>query len=196
DYVLLTQDQRGVPTLPSFLDRDSSWAMVFDDDAAVLYVRRASMPAVAARFGYAVMRGSDLGMNEALSACSRQPAFRATLRREARRQRASSPYSVRAETLLGVLAAMDGEVDSARVHFRNALEIDLMAPRVREKLGLIALQQGDLDEAARDFRSEYSLNGWTRGYDFRMGQLYAARGDMKRARAAYRKELERQPMNA
>ena len=194
EYVLLLHDPRTVPTLPDFLDRDSTWAMVFNDDAAVLYVRKAAMPELARRVSYHVLRGSDPGMNEALARCAGDASTRAKLREEAGRERASSPYAVRAETLLGVLAAMDGEFASAADHLREALRIDPAAPRVHEKLGLLALAQRKFDEAEREFRTEYARFHW-KGWDFRMGQVYAGRGDLERAAAAYERELERQPGN-
>ena len=101
---------------------------------------------------------------------------------------------MRAETLLGVLAAMDGEFASAADHLREALRIDPAAPRVHEKLGLLALAQRKFDEAEREFRTEYARFHW-KGWDFRMGQIYAGRGDLERAAAAYERELERQPGN-
>jgi tetratricopeptide (TPR) repeat protein len=195
DYVVLAPYSSGMLTLPAFVKSDSAWAMVYDDDAGSLYVRRSSFPTVARDYQYDLLSASDFALIRILAACGTDTLLRQRLRHDALRQLGSAPHSARARMLLGVLDAMDADFVAATRYFREALAIDPFAPRLREKLGLLALAQGHFSDARRYFRDENRIVGWPDGYDFRMGQVSAAEGDINAARRAYLRELSKHPAN-
>ncbi len=107
DYALLHRryaDRRGLPDL---LDRHPRWALVFVDDVAALYVRReGSMAAVARRFGYRILHGSRVDLDEAIREAAADSAFRAVLRSELERQARESPVNFYGRRMLRAVSGL------------------------------------------------------------------------------------------
>ena len=136
DWVLLAFRQDLGDHLLDALDRDTSWVMVFSDDAAELYVRGAGPFAdVARREGYRVISGGREGRTRLVAAAEADPRVRARAIAECERILAGSPGNGQAHRLLGYFALMDGSAGDARAHFEAAIRLDPRAAGVRERLG-------------------------------------------------------------
>lgn len=87
DYVLLDRVQFGADRLMDFVDADSSFALVFVDDAAALYVRRSGRLApVARRFAYRALPAAPTGRRERLIASLADTTLRRQVRAELSRE--------------------------------------------------------------------------------------------------------------
>ena len=196
DYALLARHQGPDDRLPDWLEADSTWALVFADDAAMLYVRRGGALEPVARdqgfrhYGAGRARSSELG-----AACVRDPALRGEVESELDRQIGSSPRNAISRTLLGTLLFLDGRTTAAREQLERALSVDPTAPRAWERLGTISLSASEPARALREFRRERALNGPSSMLDFRMGQAWQQLGDIPKARAAYRSAFLRDAGN-
>jgi hypothetical protein len=187
------------PDLP-FLDRrdaDSSWALVFVDDAAAVYLRR--VPRFARTIeahAYRLLPGGAARLATLQAAATADSAVRQALAAELERAIAASPASSRAGFVLGGIAALEGRLDDAERAFRRALEADPDTRRLHEGLGAIAAARGDHEVAIAEYRTEGRIGGWSRGVRARLGDAYAALGRLDAARRAYRAELALDPANA
>ncbi|MBI5709906.1 MAG: hypothetical protein HZC42_06320 [Candidatus Eisenbacteria bacterium] len=195
DWCLLRRAVHDDPLLAS-LDADSAWAQVFSDDAAVLFVRRSSFPALARDSAYRVVPADPGNVRRLGARAAADSALRAAAARELARQVAGSPWHAGSLGLLANIALIEGRLDDGRSLLERALAVDPFLPRARERLGLVALARGRPREALRQFEDEWRLNGWTRGLDLRRGQVAQAEGDLRKARDLYRRELRRDPGNA
>jgi Flp pilus assembly protein TadD len=197
DYLLLARGQESGSRLPDFLDRDSSWAMVFTDDAAELFVRRdGPLRAVADSFGYRVLPAGQVMRERLVGRAATDSALRAWAIAEVERAVRSSPRNGLAHRLLGVFALMEGRLGDARRHLEAALAEKPRLPHAHELLAWAALAERHPRGAIRELALERRLHGPARGLEFRLGQAYGQLGDLERARAAYRHEVERDPGNA
>ena len=191
DYALLERKTvvRGVQVL-EFLGADSGWALVFEDDAAALFVRRAGpLGAVADSFAYRLL-GPDSARLAALGrASSRDSTLRTRVRGELLREIAASPYHAIALSLLANVDILDGRLDAARAHLREALALDSRVPHAHERLGNMALDAGDAREALREFQLERRLWVDPHDLDLRTGHAWRMLGDARRAREWYREAL-------
>jgi tetratricopeptide (TPR) repeat protein len=187
DFALLARRQGPNDRLLDWIEADSTWALVFADDVAALYVRRGgALEPVARGQGYRRLgagrtRGSELG-----AACLADSALRAGVEAELERQIAASPRNATSRAQLGNLLLLDGRTAAAREQLERALGVDPAAPQVWARLGTISLGASDPARALREFRRERALNGPSSALDFRMGQAWQRLGDLAKARAAYR----------
>jgi hypothetical protein len=134
-WVLLAFRQDPGDHLLDVLDRDTSWVMVFTDDAAELYVRSAGPFAdVARRNGYRAVPGGREGRTRLVASAGADPDVRARAVAECERIVSGSPWNGQAHRLLGYLALMDGRPADARAHFEATLRLDPRAAGVRERL--------------------------------------------------------------
>ncbi len=199
DFELIVFPRYAENDLP-FLDRrdaDSTWALVFVDDAAAVYARRGPRFAgLIAAHGYALLPGGAARLARIQPAAAADSALRGALAAELRRAAASSPASSRALYLLGSIAALEGRLEEAERDFRRALAADPVTRRVHEGLGAIAALRGDHEAAVAEFLAEGRIGGWPRGVRARLGDSYAALGRTGPALAAYRAELAEDPGNA
>ena len=125
EWALLARLTFAADRLPDIIEADSTWALVFQDDAAMLFVRRAGpMRAIAERFGYRVVPAGNQKLAALSQALGRDPALRAAFRAELERTTRESPYTAQAHTLLANLAQAEGRIDDARTEFRLALSAD------------------------------------------------------------------------
>ena len=183
--------------LPDMLDADSTWALVFRDDNACLYVRREGRyRELAAREGYFVVPGGADQLEVMGEACARDPRVRAAAYRELLRQIASSPFNARASSVLANLDWMEGRTDLAAARLNHALALDPRVVTAHERLGMIALRAGDAARARREFDAEAKLGLGGGELDLHRGEAFEALGQRAEAVRAYRRQLEQRPEDA
>src|SRR5262249_40661104 len=111
--------------LPDILDADTTWALVFRDDNACVYVRRSGDYAdVASEDRYSILGGGESRLIEIGPELARSPAFRDSAVREITRQLESSRFNARASSLLANLDFMAGRIEDARSRLTHALAVD------------------------------------------------------------------------
>jgi hypothetical protein len=198
DYVLVSRYHTGWGALLDFLDADrATWALVFADDAAALYVRRAGpLGAVAERYGYRHVPAGVAGLAPLGQAASADSALLRTVEDELRRQARESRYNAQAYSLLARIAFTQGRLDDARRDTEASLAADPLTPGEHERLGIIALRQNRAADAVAEFRREQRLVLDPSMLDLRLGQSYAALGDAGRARGFLLRVLKHDPGNA
>lgn len=197
DYLVLDRNQDPGDHLPDFLDQDTTWVMVFADDAAELLVRRRGpLAAVADSFAYRVLPAGRAGRERLVRDCGADTTLRVRAVAELERQAAGSPWNGHAHHLLGLFAAMDGRTADARAHLVRALEKKPLLPGAHELLGLVALEQNRARDAVREFERERALHGPAARLEVGLGQAWQRLGDPGRARAAYLRALRLEPENA
>jgi hypothetical protein len=197
DWALLDREQVGDDRLLDLLDRDSSWTMVFSDDAAELLVRRdGAVGALADSFAYRLIPAGRQGRSQLGALCERYPALRAAAERELDRMIAESPSNGAASHLRGTFALMDGDRAAARRHLERALALDPLLPGVHEMLGALALEDGRPRDALRELNQERRLHEPPLGSFYRSGLAFQALGQSGRAWAAYRRELALHPQHS
>ncbi len=197
DYALVSRFHSGWGRLLDFLDADSTWALVFADDAAALYVRRGgALDSVATRYAYRLLPGGTERLAPLGQASVADPALRRGIEAELLRQTRGSPYNSQAFSLLARAAYYEKRLADARRYTALGLAAEPLMPGEHERLGLIALAEGRPRDALAEFRRERRLVTTPAGLDLRFGQAYAALGDVHRARAHLLRELKRDPGNA
>jgi tetratricopeptide (TPR) repeat protein len=196
DYAVLRRLAYPGDQLLDILDADTSFARVFQDDAAALYVRRSGALAVIAEsLAYRALPAGTQGMTAIGQAVATDPRIRSAVRRELEREVAESPYRAAALVRLGNLALLEGNGREAHERYAEAIRIDPFTPHAHERLGLLALAEGRPRDALRELALERRLSGRSPGYDLRVGQAYQMLGDRRRARSHYREEWRRDPGN-
>jgi len=193
DYVLYERDQVPGDSLLDFLDRDPRFALVFGDDAAEVLVRRDRFPGVVDSFAYRFLPAGKAGRYALGPACRADPALRRGAEIELDRMIAASPLNGGASHLRGFLAAMDGDLETARASLAQALRIKPLLPNLHDLLGSIALQQGRFRDAVREYDAERRLHDPPPGIFYHTAIAWQELGRLDRARAFYRRELERDP---
>ena len=141
------------------LDADSSFALVFLDDAAALYVRRhGPLAAVARAYGYRFLPGGRAAIGALGAACARDSALRGRVRIELERQAKGSAYDATAQSLLASIAMQESRWEDARVALTRALHVDPTTPRLHERLAIVALAESRWDDAAREIARERRID--------------------------------------
>ncbi len=192
-WVLLNRRQVVGDHLLDFLDRDSTFALVFLDDAAALYARRGGVLDPLTQRGYRLIPGGRAALAALGERCAEDPVLRERARIELERQVDGSPWNAAAHSLLANIALMEHRATAARFHLERALEADPLIPRTHERLGDLALEGGDPRAAIREYRLELVTNEPPPQIELRMGRASEALGDPGAARAHYRAELKRDP---
>ncbi|MEK7329995.1 MAG: tetratricopeptide repeat protein [Candidatus Eisenbacteria bacterium] len=197
DYALLYRRQLGGDRLLDALDADRSWALVFLDDVAAVFVRRdGPLAAVADRFAYRTAPAGRSAIAALGRACERDTVLRAQAEAELARQSAGSPHDAMASSVLATLELMDGRLDEAEARLRHALEVDPDLPRAHERLGMIALAAGRPHDAVRELERALADRPVTPGLHFALGRAWRQLGRPAKAREQYRAELRRDPGHA
>jgi hypothetical protein len=192
DYLVLKSDEGPADSALTIADRDTTWARVFGDDAAYVYVRRdGPFARLAADSAYTVLPAAARARTELGRRTTVDPILRRSAERELLREVAGSPYHGRALDLLANIALFEGRWDDARRRLTAAVALLPHRSGLREKLGLVDLQQGRPREALRWFEAERRAIGYRGGLDFRRGQVAQAEGEPHRAQALYRREIRR-----
>src|SRR5262249_37501361 len=160
-------------------------ALVFVDDVAALYVRRAgALAPVAERFGYRLLPGGSARITDLQRRCSADSLVRQDLEAELRRAIASSPRDAQSRSLMAAVANMKGRTDEARAQLLAALAVDPNTKRAHERLGLLALEAGDPRGALAEFQEELRRNGALPGLWMRIGEAQRRLGKASAAASA------------
>lgn len=160
EYVLLERHQDPGDHLLDVLDSDTTWTMVFADDAAEIYLRRSGIfHDVVARHGYSVIPGGRDARLAIMTAVERDSLLRVAAIAEAERMVETSPWNGYAHRLLAYFALMDERYDDAEAHFQETLRQQPGVARVRELLGFLAMRAGRPQEALRYYEDERDTFG-------------------------------------
>jgi len=194
DWVLLSGATPGSPRLANYLDADTTWALVFVDDEAVLWLRRdGSCAGIAREHAYRFMPGGTAAIGPLGLRAARDSTIRGPIREEFERAIRSSPWNARSHAFAGTLALLEARWADAATHFAEAARQQPAEGELRERMGLALLHGGDAAGALAAFRATRNLRpNWPEG-DLRMGQALAALGRRDEARRAYERSLARHP---
>jgi hypothetical protein len=173
------------------LDADSTFALVFYDDNAALYARRAGpMKAVADSFAYRLLVAGSARAGE-LQRASQDSAGRAALAREIARNLRESSWHATSLSLEANLLMLADRWSDARDTLRAALSIDPLLPFAAQRLSGAALALGRPREAMdwanyeerHHRRSDLTDELRTRAH-MALAELTARRAESARAAAA------------
>ncbi|MBI1797142.1 MAG: tetratricopeptide repeat protein [Candidatus Eisenbacteria bacterium] len=194
DYVMVQRVEIGTDRLLDVLDADSTWALVFADDAAAVFVRRGgALDSTAARDAYRLVPAGVVRLEALGAAVARDTVLRARVVAELDRQVADSPWNANALSLLANLDLVAGRYGAARSLLARALRVDPTLGRAHERLGIMAMDEGRTREAIAEFERERALNPHLTRVALRLGRAWQRLGDPGKARAWYRRELEIDP---
>jgi tetratricopeptide (TPR) repeat protein len=196
DYAIVDRQTPFQYRLLDFFDEDSTWSLVFVDDAAALYLRRTgATAAVADSFRYRAWPAGYSNIGEVYQRYRADPSVRAEVDRELARQVESSPWNAMAHNYRANLALLSNRPTDAERELRAALAVSPRVLTAHERLGLIALQQGRARDALHEFMLERRDDPRTTRLEMAIAEAWRELGDFGRARAWYRREIERQPDN-
>jgi hypothetical protein len=197
DYVLLNRILVPGERLPDMLDADSTWALVFLDDRAALWVRRGSpASAHATADEYHLLSGGPARLQDLQSRWGADSALADRVARELRRSAASSTQSAGAWNLLARVEFSRGRLAEAKAALERAVAPDQeRAPGAHGMLALIALLEDRPADAVAEARREQADSPRRRGMNALIARAYVRLGDLPRARAAWRRELAVDPEN-
>ena len=177
------------------VEADTSWALVFADDAAAVYVHREGpLRGVARRLGYTWAAIGRARLAALGARCVADSVVRGEVRAELERMAAASPFSSSAHSLLANLAMMDRRFDEARRHLEEGRREDPQMPRYHERLGLIALRENQPAQAVVHLERERRVQDRS-DLEMEIGTAYALGGRADRARSCYRRALALDPGN-
>lgn len=198
EWLLLPRVQYGGQHLLDELDADSTtWALVFMDDAAVLYLRRTGRLAkLAERDRYHYLPAGDRRLASLGELSFTDSLARGAIRAELERNRASSEWNGGAHSLLANVALNEGRWTEAVGELRAALGVAPAIPELHKRLALALYWSGDPAAAVKEFREERWLRPSTAGLDAGEGAALRALGRTAEARQAYERALARNPNDA
>ncbi len=186
DWVISMRGSSSRVGLLDFLDADTTWALVFADDVAALYLRRDGRCAEQARaHSFRRLPGGTRALGDLGARAWADTAVRRELDQDLARALASSEWNGRANSLAANLALQDGRWADAARHLRQAMRFETGEEVLHGRLGLALLFGGDPAGALREFEREARANpGWDE-YPLRRGQALQALGRPAEARVAY-----------
>lgn len=186
DWVLMMRSTTLRTDIVDFLDADTTWAQVFADDAAVLFLRRDGRCAQQARDS--AYRWLPAG-TRALASLQERTWSDSTVRREVRqelgRMIAASEWNGRANALAANIALQEGAWTEAATLLRRAIQLQVSERLLHGRLGLALLFGGDAPAALREFDLEARMNREWDEYDLRRAQALQTMGRIAESRAAY-----------
>jgi tetratricopeptide repeat protein len=196
DYILLLRKQEGDNRLLDVLDADTTWALVFADDAATIYLRRSGpLAPIAARLGARPLPAGGAGLAALGRAMAADTTMVEWVAEGLRARAAASPMNSRDLALLANVELARGRLGDARRLLEQALAVDPLTDRGHMLLGMIALAEDRPREAVTEFERQRAISPRMAGVAIRLGQAWHRLGDLGRARAAYRRELAIDPGN-
>ncbi len=197
DYVIRSRLGFQSDSLLDRLDADSTWALVFVDDAAALYVRREGpLAGVAREFAYHELPAGARRLGPLGARCATDSALRARTAAELERVVAGSPHHGQALILLANIALTEGRLADAQALLERAIASSPETTGAHQRLAIIALEEGRARDALREIGREQFIDGPSAALDVLAGRSWRSLGQPGRARAAYRSALRRQPENA
>ena len=134
----------------NFLDADSSWALVFVDDVAAIYIRRPL--AVPESLIYQVVPGGMEHLARLGETIDRVPGLRSRFRDELERVTRESQASSSALSLLATLDIQEQRWGGARLHLAEAHRIDPLLPMYYTRLAQIDEAERRWSDRLRDLR--------------------------------------------
>lgn len=139
DYIVLERHQDPGDRLLDVIGADTTWTMVFADDAAELFVRRRGLFAdIARESGYQWVPAGREGRLQMMQAVEQDSLLRVAVGAEVQRMADASPLNGHAHRLLGYFALMDDRFADAERHFLETLRLQPGIARIRELLGFLS----------------------------------------------------------
>lgn len=193
DFALLRRLRARGDVLADVLDADSTWALVFTDDAAALYVRRAGrFAALADSCGYRWAAGGPAKLEQSWAAAMADSVTRRGFARELERMAAESPVNSTASSLLAYVADFEGRHEDARRDLARAHDVDPGLPRYHDRLGLALMSEGRLAAARKEFAA--AARRHESPYpDFEIGLAWLREGNVAEARRALARSVATHP---
>ena len=151
-YAILEPPMDPLDHLAGQLFDRPDWALVFADDAGLLFVRRDLHPAVAAARGYRILSPDYAELGALAARALADTALRRELTAELERARRESPWNSRASLWLGLLALAGGQPREALGHFDRVESLAPITPGLALRQGLAHEELGDADGARRAYR--------------------------------------------
>ncbi len=137
DWVLLDRPRTEWNHLPDHLDADPAFALVFADDAALLYLRRDGADSLLARrFAFRVLPGGTASIARVGATVAASPVARAALRADLRRALADSRWNGGAHSLLANVDLLEGRWGDAVAQLDSARRADPSLPLLAERARL------------------------------------------------------------
>lgn len=196
DWALVIRDRERPDPLVDFLDRDSAFACVFQDDIAGLFVRRGgALDSLARTQAYRFVPAGAASLASLGPQWSRDPVLRSEMRAELERAVAASPWNEQAKSLLASFALVDGRFAEARRLLEQVLQVNPRASRAWLRLGVVELQLGRPRKALDALEQERRLQGGSASVFLYEGSAFASLGDRDRARSSYLRALSFDPDN-
>ncbi len=150
DWVLLRRRQGALHHLLDYLDADSTYALVFADDVAALYLRRhGALADVARRHEYGWVPAGERLLPFMVQGVQRDAGTRRLVREELLRQIADSPRTAQARSQLASLEGLDGHPARMLQLLQEAAAIDPRSPRIAERIRVVRERLGLPPEHAR-----------------------------------------------
>lgn len=185
-YVLLRRLGARGDRLLDIIDADTTWALVFADDAAALYVRGTRFNQEGyPKTRYWVVPGGSARLAD-LPRIISNPQARELFRLELDGMVSSSPHNSIASSLRATLNLLDGRPTEASRDLEQAHQQDPLIPRYWSRRGDIARLQGHLQVAVDSYLREPAT--WRDPVlAVRVAKCYQALGQHDKAKSAYRR---------
>ena len=151
-YAILEPPMDPLDHLAGQLFHRPDWALVFADDAGLLYVRRDLYPAVATARAYRLMSPDYAELGALAARAQADSALRRELVAEFERARRESPWDARASLWLGLLALAGGRPREALGHFDRVERLAPITPGLALRQALAHERLGDREGARRAYR--------------------------------------------
>jgi hypothetical protein len=150
-YAVLEPPMNPIDRLAVQLFHRPDWALVFADDAGLLFVRRDRAPTFTAERAYRLM-SPDYGELGAVAARTQgDPGLERALTAELERSRRESPLDARASLWLGLLALARGHAREALRWFDHVERLAPATPGVALRQGMAHELLGDREGARREY---------------------------------------------
>src|SRR5262249_39098928 len=154
------------------VDADSTWALVFVDDTAALYVERHSLASVADSFAFHRLGGGAQRLSTVLAEAASDSSLSQALRAELERASSDSHWNATAQSVLANLDMLEDRSAEARRSLRAVLAVDPQFVTAHYRLGVVALFEHSAQDAIREFENERSVSGYTLAVDLGLGMAY------------------------
>lgn len=188
DWIVMMRSAGSRRDIVDVLDADSTWALTFADDVAVVYLRRNGRCATqAVQWAYRVMPGGTRALGELGERTWSDSTLRRALDAELARAMKESEWNGRAHALAANLALQEGRWSAAVADLREAMRQRANESFLHGRLGIALLHAGDAAGALREFDAEARDDPLWPEHALRRAQSLQAMGRFAEARAAYKR---------